>query len=879
MARRSNALYTVSALALLAAMGTGAHAVDLSVDNGSPRSVSTTETFTNAMVGENASSQVLNIVSGGTLQATDSFLGTNASSASNTANVSSGGAWTTTGDLNVGFFGRASTLNLLGGTASASDIKIGGSSSSDSNTINVTAAGTASTTGDIILGYGGTYNQLNLSTNGDAVSVNAYLGLETTADYNTASITGTGSVWAVSNVLNVGVRGGNNKITIAQGADMYVTADALIGAGATSGDLQGALSDYNTIELSDDGSSLSTATLYIGRNGSYNRLDVYDGADVTSSGARIGGGSGSIGAANGNEANLSGAGSTWTINGTLRVGSGTATASNENELNISNGAVVTATRTFVGYDANSDDNIVSVSGTGARLNAGELVIGRSGASGNVVEVKNDASLVATSISVTAANELILGHSADIDATSLTFASGSEFTVAMDSADRGTMDVTGLATLAGTLNLTLEEGSSFSKRYNLINAGSISGTFTNLTRDDIPQGFTPTVRYSGREVYVEFAGNLGAGGTYKRNAEVVRSTINNSFNFGSFLTFDFASLFASLANLSKTLNQLAAQTGPSSAGLGVSQTSGSFLSAMSNPNRASSGSFSFAAADGQYVTPAADVMTPDWKMWGAVLGGGGQTSGNADIGSSDVNSYGYGLATGWEKNISSTETRGFSIAGGGTDWNIADDMGGGKGTFLQLGLNANKFFSSNYVSAAASYGFHNMESSRTVEDQNITGDFNMHILASRLEAGHMLSANLTPYAALQIQLMHTPAYTEDASGDDEGFALGYDDTTQAAARTELGLRWQTNPNDATTLSGSLAWAHDFTSDESVQAHFVAIDSDSFAISGTKPASDSGLISLGATFRQSANTTLSFNVNGQFNEESQNYGGGVTLAITW
>ena len=197
-------------------------------------------------------------------------------------------------------------------------------------------------------------------------------------------------------------------------------------------------------------------------------------------------------------------------------------------------------------------------------------------------------------------------------------------------------------------------------------------------------------------------------------------------------------------------KLAAQNGPTSAGLGVSQTSGSFLSAMSNPYRAAPGSFAFAAADGHYITPAADVITPDWKMWGVVLGGGGQTSGNTDIGSSDVTSYGYGLATGWEKNVSPNETRGFSIAGGGTDWDIADDMGGGNGTFLQLGVNANKFFSANYVSASASYGFHNMESSRTVEDQNITADFNMHTLASRLEAGHMLSANLTPYAALQVQ---------------------------------------------------------------------------------------------------------------------------------
>jgi T5SS/PEP-CTERM-associated repeat protein len=871
MARKSNAIYTVSVMATLVAMGAGARAADLSVDNGNTRTVNSLESFTNAMVGENASNQILNIVSGGTLNATNSFIGTNANSASNTANVSTGGSWATTGDLNVGFFGRTSTLNLEGGTATASDIKIGGDAASGSNAVNVSNSGMLSTSGDIILGYAGTYNQLNLGTNGDAVSVNAYLGLEATADVNTASIRGTGSVWSNSNVLNVGVLGSSNKITISEGADMIVLADALIGANLDA--------NYNKIEVTDDGSSLSTATLYVGRNGDHNDLSIYDGADVTSTGVRIGGGTGSTTSADYNTAIVSGQGSTWNISSTLRVGSGTGTSTSDNLLSVSDGAVVAATKTFVGYDSNSDNNIVRVSGTGAMLNAGELVIGRSGASGNLVEVNDNASMVATSISVTAANDLILGHSADIDATSLTFAPGSEFTVSMDSADRGSFDVTGLATLTGTLSLTLDEGSSLSKRYNLINAGSISGTFTSLNRNQIPEGFTPTVRYSGREVYVEFAGNLGSGGTYTRNAEVVRNTINSSFNFGSLFTFDFSSLFSGLADLGIKLNQLAGQNGPTSASFGVAQTSNSFLGAMSNPYRSSQSGNSFAAGNGQYITPVADVTEPKWTTWGAVLGGGGMTEGNADAGSSDVTSYGYGLATGWEKNVSPSEIRGFSIAAGGTDWNIADDMGGGDGIFIQAGINATKFLSAGYVSGSASYGWHNMNANRAIDDETIESDFNMHSLASRLEAGHMLSASLTPYAAFQVQLNHTPAYTEDSQGDDDGFALAYDDTTQASARTELGLKWQNKLNDATTLSGSLAWAHDFTSDESVRAHFVAIDSDSFTITGAKPVNDSGLVSLGATFRQSANTTLAVNLNGQFNEDSQSFGGGLTLAVTW
>lgn len=283
---------------------------------------------------------------------------------------------------------------------------------------------------------------------------------------------------------------------------------------------------------------------------------------------------------------------------------------------------------------------------------------------------------------------------------------------------------------------------------------------------------------------------------------------------------------------------------------------------------------------KYIHPVADVpAAPQWNTWAAVLGGGGTTQGDADAGTSDVNSYGYGLATGWEKFVSPSQMRGFYIAAGSFGWDVADDLGDGKGLFLQGSVNATKLFSSGYVSASGTYGFNNMKSNNVIVDETISSEFHTHTLTSRFEAGRVLSPTLTPYAALQLKLVYTPAYDEDTTGDTEGFALGYDDNTQTSARTELGLKMQTKASDLLSLSGSIAWAHDFTKAATVQAHSVAIESDSFTITGVKPASNTALLGLGATIAHSANTTLSFNVNGQFNEDSQNYGGGATLAITW
>lgn len=877
MQRRIKSIHIVSSLAILAAMGQAAHADDLLIENGTAREVSTSETFTNVQVGTDASGQILNVVAGGTLSATNSFLGVNAGSLNNTATVSGTGAtWTSSEDLNVGFYGASSTLNVgTGGQVTASDIKMGGGASSNNNTINVNG-GTITTAGDMILGYAGTSNVMNLVTGGDALSGNAYIGLEATADYNSASLTGTGSVWVNSGLLQVGSLGSSNALSISGGADMTVAADALIGASAGS--------NYNSIELSDDGSTLSTATLYVGRGGSNNDLDIYDGADVTSSQVRIGGGTGSSGTtANYNSASISGQGSTWTIASTLRVGAGTASSSSFNSLGVYNGAVVTAgTKTFVGYDANSDSNSIIISGTGATLNAGELIIGNGGSTGNSVTVTGDGNLNATAVSVAGDNELSLGSAAEINATSITFATNSLFTVELDAADKAEMDIANTATLAGQLKLGFGEGDTISKRYSLFTAGNISGTFDSVNDDEIPEGFTSTVQYSGTEAYLEFTGELGADGTFTKNAEEVVDSINYSFNFGSFLTWNFASLFGMLSDLEEDIDQLAAETGPGSAGLGVFQMSNSFMGMMSNPYLSSQSTYSAATVDGQQISPAADVVDTRWNAWGAALGGTSNTSGDEATGSSDVGSKAFGIATGWEKAISPTGTMGFATAIGGTSWDIADAMGQGTGSFLQAGLYGSHQLDNGYVSLAASYGWHRMSASRTIDVvgiETLDSDFNMHSLAGRLETGRNLAKGVTPYAALQVQGMYTPAYAEESDAVDDGFALAYDDSTSTSARTELGLRLEAKPHDTTTLSGRLAWAHDVMGDQSVDMSFVALDAGSFTVEGAERASDSALISLGTAYRPAADTTISLNVESELSQESQAYGGGVTIAVAW
>ncbi|MFM7184510.1 MAG: hypothetical protein ACKO4Z_07035 [Planctomycetota bacterium] len=89
--------------------------------------------------------------------------------------------------------------------------------------------------------------------------------------------------------------------------------------------------------------------------------------------------------ADGNTATVTGANSSWTVNGTVRVGE----LADGNSLAVENGGTVTLTggnNLWVGYGIGSDANVVSVSGSGSLLRltgiGGEIIVSGSGGTDN-----------------------------------------------------------------------------------------------------------------------------------------------------------------------------------------------------------------------------------------------------------------------------------------------------------------------------------------------------------------------------------------------------------------------------------------------------------------------------------------------------------------
>jgi len=129
----------------------------------------------------------------------------------------------------------------------------------------------------------------------------------------------------------------------------------------------------------------------VGNSGSFNRLAVNNGAQVTNSLGTIGN---SISASN-NTAVVSGAGSFWNNQSDLYVGQ----LGGGNRLEVSGGAQVANSQGAMGNSVSASNNIAVVEGSGSLWNNQlDLYVGQSGR-GNRLDVNNGATVAASNLIV------------------------------------------------------------------------------------------------------------------------------------------------------------------------------------------------------------------------------------------------------------------------------------------------------------------------------------------------------------------------------------------------------------------------------------------------------------------------------------------------
>src|SRR4029077_16434621 len=155
-------------------------------------------------------------------------------------------------------------------------------------------------------------------------------------------------------------------------------------------------------------------------------------------------------------------------------------------------------------------------------------------------------------------------------------------------------------------------------------------------------------------------------------------------------------------------------------------------------------------------------------WAAGYGGSPTTDGNAAPGSNKTTSPIAGGVGGGAYPLSPFTLAGFALAGGGTNFSVANNLGSGRSDLFQAGAFIRHNAGAAYFSGALAYGWQDITTNRTVTIAGIDqlrAQFNATAWSGRVEAGYrfvtpwMGGIGITPYAAGQFTTFDLPAYAE------------------------------------------------------------------------------------------------------------------------
>src|SRR6516165_1635899 len=434
---------------------------------------------------------------------------------------------------------------------------------------------------------------------------------------------------------------------------------------------------------------------------------------------------------------------------------------------------------------------------------------------------------------------------------LTMTAAASYLVEISPTNADRTNVAGTATLAGTVQAAFAAGSFMTRNYTILSAaGGRSGTFSALSTTNLPAGFSASLSYTATDVTLNLTAALGTltilgvpnapGGSgapacaFNINQCNVANALNAFFNNGGTLPPAFVNIFGLTGlNLGNALTQLSgeAATGAQQAAF---QLTNQFLGIMLDPfvdgrnafGGGGSGAIGFApereelpddialAYDKLLKAPPKPASFDErWSVWAAGYGGGNRTSGDpAIVGSHDLSARTAGGTAGLDYHLSRDSVIGVALAGGGTNWSLAQGLGGGKSDAFQAGIYGATRWGPTYLAAALAFTNHWMSTDRfAFAGDHLTSSFNAQSFGGRVESGYRfmtLYGGLTPYAAIQAQSFHTPSYNE-SDLNAGGFALAFNSRNATDTRTELGGRFDRllllNPEAALTLRARVAWA--------------------------------------------------------------------------
>jgi autotransporter-associated beta strand protein len=563
--------------------------------------------------------------------------------------------------------------------------------------------------------------------------------------------------------------------------------------------------------------------------------------------------------------------------------------------------------------------------TGATtINGGRLIVDGSIATSSLTTVNSGGTLTGlgtvgnTTIAsggMFAPGTVTLGLSMTVSGN-LAFQSGAQYLIALNPATSSFANVTGTATLGGaTVQATYASSVSYvTKQYTILSAGGVSGTFGSLVNTNLPSNFVPTLAYDATHAYLDLTLSFAPAPTsgapnysgLNGNQQAVGNALINSFNLTGGIPLVFGTLTAT------GLTQISGETA-----IGSQQTTfdamTQFMGVMTDPfigdhggaAASSPGATGFADEGNGTTTKRSDAYAmfakappaafePRWSAWTAGFGGSQTSDGNAAVGSNSTTSRIYGTAVGADYLFSPFTLAGFALAGGGTNFSVANG-GSGRSDLFQAGAYMRHTVGPAYVSAALAYGWQDITTDRIVTAaglDHLHAEFNANAVSGRVEGGYRLVApwvgglggglGVTPYAAAQFTTFDLPAYAESAVSGASTFAIAYAPKSVTDTRSELGIRTDQSfamQDSMLTLRTRLAWAHDFNPDRSIAATFQALPGASFTVNGAAQAADAALTTASIERKWLSGFSLAATFEGEFSDVTRSYAGKGVVRYQW
>lgn len=843
---------------------------------------------------------------------------------------------TTSGDV-LGWWGSymvgrtgTGTLDIAGGgilaTPGAAYLGYDGGSQ---GTVTVTGANSLfSVNGSLTVGrYGGA--SLTISNGGKVTNATGSIGLGGGIT-GTVLVTGAGSLWDNSGPLTIGGFQGFGFLTIANGGRVNSTSatlgDSLFSEGTVTVTGSGSLWS-NSGRLIIGNSEVGTLTI---SNGGSVRAGTYAGGSVDFVG--IAGVAGSVGTLNIGAAS----GTPATAAGTLladevRFGQGTGTIV-FNHTGLPDGSDLEFAAALRGRGTISHESGTTIfSGDGSlftgttTVSGGKLVIANK--LGGSAVVGNGATLAGTgTIGSGGASAVTLQSGATLSPGNspgtltvqgnLTFNSGSTYLAEVQGANADRVDVSGTATLAGTLRLVALGGAyTFNSAYTLLSAaGGSTGSFSQVdTAGSFGDGVTTTVSYTANDVQltltpkslVPIVENPASPGTpttpslsvsAPRNAHAIASAIDGVVANGG----DPSSLFGiynlPAASIPAAVNSLSGEVhtaAPAMANLASDQ----FLRAMLDPAAAGrlgagaagpgTAAFSGLARNGvDRPNGPARLDARSYAIWGSAYGSYGRTDGNAVIGSTKRSIDDAHLAAGIDVRLMPGTVAGIAVSGGKARASLPGVLGRIDADVFQAGLHGMTQFGRVRLGGALSYARLQNDVSRGIPalSSSLASSYATTAWSGRLQASAaILSWNgfsLSPLAAIQATQARSPAVIEaNWAGADAG-ALALGRRRNVTARGELGAQLDADAMlGSVPVTGSIraAWAHYARRDADLTASLVGLPGATFSATGARVDRNSALLSAGIAARLSERISFNLSLDGELSANSTRLGGAAQLRV--